>query len=82
MSELSDVIRHALDRDIRAAVRGEADQYPRGRQAWIETTIGLAVNEINQWLNDPESVKAHLDEISNLNFPKSLTARLTAARSE
>jgi hypothetical protein len=63
MSELAEAVERVIERDICAAARGAGDRYPGGKGQWVEKAIRMAVNEINQWLNDEESVKAHLSEL-------------------
>jgi hypothetical protein len=63
MSELAEAIQRVIERDIRAAADGAGEQYPGGKGEWVPRAVHMAMREINQWLNDAESVEAHLAEL-------------------
>ena len=67
MSDLEDAIRDVLRTSLENAFRTEPDANPHnyhgGVQRWIATVTEMRMNEIRQWLHNPDYVTKHLEEI-------------------
>ncbi len=68
MSDLEQGIEASLRATLEEAARqfksGKAAAYPGGEEGWIRTVTENRMNEIRQWLHDPDTIERHLKELN------------------
>jgi len=61
-SGIEEAVKTILNQALRKGDGSDTDPetYPGGTDAWFNKAVGMAMNNLRQWLHDPAEVQKHL----------------------